>query len=969
MTPSRRFVTAVHLILLVACATPAWAQQPSFPVGRALSGSITCRIETTGSTTNDGYAETQVHTWTLTGAAPQQVPNNQVWIHPARWSATGQGHTGWKSGGVQIALQYDNWTIAVTPRDAPIAIRSRPSDNRLVVELWHSPSQAADAVNGTLSYFGGGADSAPRPYKEALNEAPLTVIEADRTAGSLTGSSSATLTGNFATRRQGEATNVQVRETCSWSIAPGSPTAPLPPPPPISGKTPADGPWTGQAQCVLTATGPTYQDEQVHTWRLTGEPPALSGAFRQWPAMWSVRGKGSRQIPVLSGRAAALGAAGPSESWTIDVPETKAPISIWQLADKATRLRIGSQHGVIVAYKALNIRTRTATGAETQSTATLEEWVFPVAEDEATLTTISGKFSRPVRPGFSRGWRQPADVVTTETCAWSFTRGDSAAAPVELSSRRDTRPALPALSSVQPPQVPATTGNAPIAAPSGSAGIIGGTGGATLIVTKECTTTGPAATASAITPGSVTLKWPALTGATNYSVARKDVGVITPAPITALTYTHSAPLDYHNQPYQYSVTAFFADGACATTNVMVTAPRPITPKVTPTVTAGEQASRVNLKWTDQIDLPSGYLVLGPGLHENGAEIEASRTGQTLDIDRVPAGDHTWLVLPFWRTTNGTISDVSLAARVTATVGLTAGRYQIFISGFRVNNQTTDDPLNRDGWLDEVYAAAAVVKWEGGAVKTNDVIKSWVYGDANSSDRIRAGSGSGNGGLKAGDAVPNGWSPSSTRLPPESDPRRFPLKLWEGTLRDGEIVSVRPTLWEFDGDSGAYEYWRAWVLSAPGNGGTDPGLVVTKIGQSPLYQFITAAQYENEGELIDDAMGSGKIVDFRRFDDGMKKTAARFFPGKDRIIGLDSYQQDKRGLFIDPGNTEKSTQEFDFSKIYWMDRKIAFTRAKLDAALTTATAVVIPISLVDEDHSPAGPLHGDYTLYLQVQRIP
>ena len=72
----------------------------------------------------------------------------------------------------------------------------------------------------------------------------------------------------------------------------------------------------------------------------------------------------------------------------------------------------------------------------------------------------------------------------------------------------------------------------------------------------------------------------------------------------------------------------------------VTAPRPITPKVTPTVTAGATGSRVNLKWSDQADLPSGYLVLGPGLHENGAEVEASRTGQALNVDNVPAGDHT-----------------------------------------------------------------------------------------------------------------------------------------------------------------------------------------------------------------------------------------------------------------------------------------------------------------------------------------
>jgi hypothetical protein len=184
------------------------------------------------------------------------------------------------------------------------------------------------------------------------------------------------------------------------------------------------------------------------------------------------------------------------------------------------------------------------------------------------------------------------------------------------------------------------------------------------------------------------------------------------------------------------------------------------------------------------------------------------------------------------------------------------------------------------------------------------------------------------------------------------------------------VAVRPTLWEFDGDTGAYEYWRAWVLSAPGNGGSDPGLVVTRTGQSPLYQFSTAAQYANEAEALDDLLdsGAGKIIDFRRFDDGMKKTASRFFPGKDRIVGIDSYVRETSDLAF------QGDSALDRSRIYWDDRQIAFTRPKIEAALKAAgvgglAPGVIAVSLVDQDHSPAGPLHGDYTLYLQVERIP
>jgi hypothetical protein len=1028
ITRNRRAVCTAVVLAAGALVAPHAAAQVPFPAGRPLTGSISCRIETTGATTNGSYSETQTHTWTLTGAAPQ-VPNGALWIHPAQWSASGQGAYQWHVyGSITNVSRFDRWTISVTPRDAPIAIRSRASDGRLVVELWHSPSQAANALSGTITNWGAQQDSAPQPYSgESIAEAPLTAIEGDRTAASLTGSSSATLTGSFPTHGQGIATNVQVSETCTWSIAPAQSAAPLPPPPatgtlssttPSSGNilgrggsppsvtapaTPtnvltkgsaADGPWSGQAQCVLTTTAPGYQERQAHTWRIISGPPKVTSGARWWPAVWTVEGGGRRAV-VAAGSAR----AGSEETWTITVPETNAPITVWEPAGLGRRLRIGSQHAQLVARGAI------VASPARPFAGSAYEWGFPYIEDSASNTTISGTHTKNVVSSYA--WQPPSNAQTTETCTWNFTRGD-----VDQSSRNTTQtqptttaaivnpvtptvlltpppppatpptstaaiasPVVPAVSLTPPPPPVTPPLNAPLIANAGNTATANSsifaarsTGGGPTLTTRECATTGPAATASSITPGGVTLRWPQVTGASGYSVTRSDIGALTATSITALTYTHTAVLDYRNPPYQYSVTAYQSDGACATTTVSVAAPRPITPTVTPTITKGEQTSRVSLTWGDQADRPSGYLVLGPGLHENGAEIEASRSGQALNIDKVPAGDQTWLVVPFWRAGGGTISDISLAARVTATVGITAGRYQIFIAGFRVNNQTYDDPLNRDGWLDEIYAAAAVAKWESGALKTNEVAKSWVYGDANSSDRVRAGSGSGNGGLKAGDVVPAGWAPGGAQLPPETDAHRFPLKVWEGTLRDGEIVSVRPTLWEFDGDSGAYEYWRAWVLSAPTAGPGGPGLVVTKGPNSPLYQFINGAQYENESEAYDELWGSGKVIDFRRFDDGMKKTAARFFPGKDRIVGIDGFVQDKRDAFFQGDNAA------DYSRIHWVDRQVAFTREKIEAALQAAPSGglapgVIALSLVDEDRSPLGPLHGDYTLYLQVRRIP
>src|SRR5262245_48795512 len=81
----------------------------------------------------------------------------------------------------------------------------------------------------------------------------------------------------------------------------------------------ADGPWSGQVQCLLSARGPTpnggmYRDDQTHTWRITGGPPVLNGMFRQWPAVWSVEGRGANTTANVQ--------------WETKVQETSAPIAI-----------------------------------------------------------------------------------------------------------------------------------------------------------------------------------------------------------------------------------------------------------------------------------------------------------------------------------------------------------------------------------------------------------------------------------------------------------------------------------------------------------------------------------------------------------------------------------------------------------------------------------------------------------------
>jgi hypothetical protein len=180
----------------------------------------------------------------------------------------------------------------------------------------------------------------------------------------------------------------------------------------------ADGPWSGQIQCVLSARGSNYQDDQTHTWRLTGEPPKVAGSVRLWPAVWSVQGKGQRLLSTQTRTGAAV-LGGPSESWTTVVPDTSAPIAIYEFPGTGT-FRIHSQHTQGYADGAIQVSA--SSGATSASRAW--EWTVPSIVEDVQKKTISGSRTATVTNG--PGWRRPAEVATTETCTWNLTR-----APIE----------------------------------------------------------------------------------------------------------------------------------------------------------------------------------------------------------------------------------------------------------------------------------------------------------------------------------------------------------------------------------------------------------------------------------------------------------------------------------------------------------------------------------------------------------
>lgn len=135
-----------------------------------------------------------------------------------------------------------------------------------------------------------------------------------------------------------------------------------------------------------------------------------------------------------------------------------------------------------------------------------------------------------------------------------------------------------------------------------------------------------------------------------------------------------------------------------------------------------------------------------------------------------------------------------------------GRYRVTVNGFRVNRETLDSPLNADGQHDEIYVRVGVREYDvdGKAVGQELSALSNTHGDINAprwkqpgsaTYRYYAGSATGFGGLVSGDGFPNREKPWAA-LPISNT--TFPLFVWEGYLREGmNTVAIMPVIYEDD----------------------------------------------------------------------------------------------------------------------------------------------------------------------------
>jgi len=249
----------------------------------------------------------------------------------------------------------------------------------------------------------------------------------------------------------------------------------------------------------------------------------------------------------------------------------------------------------------------------------------------------------------------------------------------------------------------------------------------------------------------------------------------------------------------------------------------------------------------------------------------------------------------------------------------APQYRVVALGARVDRETIDDPLDRDGKRDEVYFAALVRQFDRRDQRllfsANPLTS--VMGDRNGYPaRIQAGTAGSLGGIRAGDRVPAVADVGTYRAEPV--PSGLPLELWRGELRDGiDVVVIVPEVWEWDGDQQNYGSWISLPIQAQDNA---------------IQQLIAARQLGPT-----DLLGGAQWL-----------SIGSAGAGHDRPIGYEEI----RGM------------------ARWRASTVVVTREAVEQALQmSSTTSGLPAGTIQIHRVGSAVFGGDYWLYLRVERVP
>jgi hypothetical protein len=375
-----------------------------------------------------------------------------------------------------------------------------------------------------------------------------------------------------------------------------------------------------------------------------------------------------------------------------------------------------------------------------------------------------------------------------------------------------------------------------------------------------------------------------------------------------------------------------------------TAPNPSPPAPDPSgFRATAQGNTVVLSW-EAVPGVSWYQLGGPGMSLYGQQVQ----GTSYTLRDLGPGHYEWSVASLAGENQPALNNGAQWPKATLVLdGRTVGAYRISVAGFRVDRTTYDDQLNRDGASDEVYASVVFQRFDRvGTLVQSGAVTSKTHGDASKwPTRVAQGGATAEGGLAPRDVVPFGWDERAVLPPLVADPRRFPMVAWQGMLADsGDVLVLRPSLWEEDGDATAFNFYTRYLAGAPPAATWRLEGLQQSLTNTEIQPFLGISGPERKWLL---RAWSFNVVDYLAVDNSQD-----FYinPGRDRPIGLRRYG----GEYL------------------WYDQVFVLTREKLEAELRRASAIGAPGGFIAvrlrEDQGGVVPQNGDYVLYLRVERM-
>ncbi len=297
----------------------------------------------------------------------------------------------------------------------------------------------------------------------------------------------------------------------------------------------------------------------------------------------------------------------------------------------------------------------------------------------------------------------------------------------------------------------------------------------------------------------------------------------------------------------------------------------------------------------------------------------------------------------------------------------SGRYRVVANGFSVVHESFDDMLSRDGKYDEVYGGFAMFHFDRktGDLLDRDLRRTKVLGDINNfPDRLRAGTASGSGGLRAGDSYPDaGHARYRGQDGAEPNSQTFPFKVWEGTLtNEADAAVILPTMWEQDNDGSPYDLWFQAEVASASQIWFDPS-VQQAAKQTALGVIAPPGSITPN---MTPTFGTGAVVASSFFAAlGQPWVGALFAGSRDRPIGMVSSgvlpALPRRAIVL---TREIIEQALSGSRVLPNPASLAPAEMWLLAYLDVPVGV-IPVLLRD---GPGQNLQATYVLYLQVERL-